>query len=227
MVLEITHLTFDCYGTLIDWKSGMEINLRKTFGSRLRLNGKELLNLYTSLEAKEEGKPYKKYVRVMIDTAQRLAENLRIEISKAEAERFANSLPSWPAFKDTVAQLKTLGRMGLKRYILSNVDVDLLEETIGRNHLEVDGFVTAEEVRSYKPSFAHWSRFLEKTGVDKDLVLHVAQSIYHDIIPASRLGIKTAWINRYRNKLLDNAKPLFVCRSLRDLTQLLDRELEI
>ena len=219
-LLEFSHLSFDCYGTLIDWKSGIEMNLRRAFGARLRLNGRELLDRYTSLEAEEE-RSYRKYRKVMTTTTERLAANLKLEVSKAEAERFANSLPSWPPFEDTVAQLKALGRMGLKRYILSNVDEDLLEETIRRNHLEVDGFVTAEEVRSYKPALAHWLRFIQKTGVDKDRILHVAQSIYHDIVPASRLGIKTAWINRYRDKAPDGVKPLLMCESLRDLTQLL------
>ncbi len=190
------HLTFDCYGTLIDWRRGIEEHLGGLLRGQGLSGGKSLFPLYVQLEAQEES-GYKPYREVLRDTATRVAEHLGLHVSRKEAETFAASLPSWPPFGDTAQALRELGRGGYKRVILSNVDRDLLEATVKANHLEVDGYITAQDVRSYKPAPGHWARFLETPGVERRGVLHVAQSVYHDIVPASGLGLATAWINRY------------------------------
>jgi 2-haloacid dehalogenase len=140
------------------------------------------------LEAEEEGQ-YKSYKEVLSDTAIKVAEHLKESITEKEATMFGGSVPSWPPFSDMVESLKELGRRGCKRVILSNIDKGILKD--------VDGCITAEEVESYKPSFGHWNRFFEMYKTSKETTLHVTQSMYHDIIPCSKLAISTAWINRY------------------------------
>lgn len=217
--MRFRYLTFDCYGTLIDWRKGIENSLEDSFG-KLPIKGGKLMEYYAAAEKLEEAH-YQRYSEVLRKTALKLAEELGVRGDENSAARFAASVPSWPAFPDTARALRDLGARGYRRYILSNVDADLLTETIRKNSLEVDGFVTAEEVGSYKPSHAHWVRFLEKTGATKDEVLHVAQSVFHDIVPAGRLGIQTAWVNRYREALPAGTEPLYISDSLAELASLL------
>ena len=218
--MRFTHLTFDCYGTLIDWRKGIEAHL----GELLRSNGltsdASVFPLYVELEAEEEGQ-YKSYREVLRDTAIRVAERLNVSISERDAKVFAESVPSWPPFSDTVDTLKELGRRGYKRIILSNVDKDLLEKTILQNRLDVDDHITAEDVGSYKPSLGHWNRFFELHKASKETTLHVAQSIYHDIIPSRKLGISTAWINRYSELKPPEISPSYVFSNLKSLLKLL------
>ena len=212
-------LTFDCYGTLIDWRTGIELSLKSAFGG-FPLQGRALLDAYV-LEEKKEEESYKKYREVLRNTAVRLAKSAHLEADQSAADEFANSVPSWPAFPDTRKALRELGKMGFARYILSNVDTDLLEGTIRNSGLEVDGFVTAEQVGSYKPSRGHWVAFMRKTGARKREVLHVAQSLYHDILPTQEMGIASAWVNRYREPLPESAHPAYIVDSLESLTNLL------
>jgi 2-haloacid dehalogenase len=218
--VKFTHLTFDCYGTLIDWRKGIETHL----GELLRRNGLpsgiSVYPLYLKFEAAEEIQ-YKSYREILRDTATKVAEHLKVSVTEKETKAFAASLPSWPPFSDTVEGLKEFGRRGYKRVILSNIDRDLLKETILQNSLDVDGYITAEDVGSYKPSFGHWNRFFDVYKASKETTLHVAQSIYHDIIPCSKLAISTAWINRYSEAKRPWINPTYLFRDLRSLTKLL------
>lgn len=214
------YLTFDCYGTLIDWKTGIERSLAAELGSRVE--GREgLLGDYLQAERREEAS-YKKYREVLKGSFMAVSASLGVPPDEGGAASFADSLPRWPAFPDSVAFLKEMGSMGYARYILSNVDNDLLEETVRNAHLDVDGFVTAEELGSYKPAPRHWLEFLRRVGADKGSVLHVAQSVYHDIIPAQGLGIASAWVNRYSEPLPRGAAPWAISDSLRNLKGVLE-----
>jgi 2-haloacid dehalogenase len=214
------YLTFDCYGTLIDWRAGIERGLRSALGE-IGLGGQELLRAYVDAERKEES-GYKRYREVLRDTAVSLSEALGRKVDVASAEVFASSVPEWPAFPDTGRFLREVGSRGYKRYILSNVDNDLLEQTIERNHLEVDGYVTAEEIRSYKPKPGHWMEFMARTGARREEILHVAQSLFHDVVPAQRLGIESAWVNRYAEPLPAGASPTMIADDLSALSGILD-----
>jgi 2-haloalkanoic acid dehalogenase type II len=216
---EFTYLTFDCYGTLIDWKTGIVDSLEKSFGS-LAIGRSELMGAYVEAEKKEEGE-YKKYRQVLRETFERLASEMGVRAPVGASEKFAESVPDWPAFQDTTASMRKLGEMGYKRYILSNVDEDILRATMARNRFQIDGAVTAEEVGSYKPSPAHWERFFQKTGAKKSEVLHVAQSIYHDIVPTQGMGVASAWVNRYGEALPANVQPLYIVDSLESLVEIL------
>ena len=213
------YLTFDCYGTLIDWRTGIEQALTAAVGS-ISLGGQGLLNAYAAAEKKEEA-AYKKYREVLRKSVLAMSGDVGAEVSDDAARRFAGSVPGWPAFPDTAGFLKEMGSRGYKRYILSNVDDDLLEGTIRNSHLEVDGYVTAEQVGSYKPSEAHWVEFLRRTGASRDEVLHVAQSIYHDIIPTQAMGIASAWVNRYREPIPPGASPAMITDSLASLAEMI------
>ncbi|HZW84574.1 MAG TPA: HAD family hydrolase [Nitrososphaerales archaeon] len=215
----VKYLTFDCYGTLIDWKTGIGSALRKNLGD-LRIGDDDLMAAYLQAERAEE-ETYKSYRDVLSGSATRLSAKLGVPLPSGAAREFAASVPDWPAFKDTRESLRALGSMGFRRYILSNVDDDLLEETIARHGLEVDGFVSAQQVGSYKPRPGHWEEFLRRTGASKGDLLHVAQSIYHDVIPVGKMGIQSAWVNRYGEPLPPEANPEYVSDSLAGLVQAL------
>ncbi len=219
--MTIKYLTFDCYGTLIDWKAGIISNFEKCFLKDKRSSQSAVIfRDYVALEAKEE-KAYEAYKDILRDTSLKLAKNLGLEPSESAAKKFADSIKCWPAFEDTAPALKDLGRRGYKRVILSNVDRNLLKETIKNNHLEVDDFITAEDVKSYKPKKRHWMTFLKSYRAKKEEVLHVANSIYHDIVPANELGLKTVWANRYGEPLPKNVKPSYIIDRVSDLLDIL------
>jgi len=171
------------------------------------------------LEAEEESdsKPYRE---VLKNTAMRIASHFGTSVREGQAKEFAESVPYWTPFSDTTETLKELGRRGYKRVILSNVDRDLLRETILRNGLEVDGFITAEDVRSYKPAVGHWNTFLERYKASKESTLHIAQSLYHDVLPATKLGFGVAWINRY-GEGNGGASPKYSFNDLKSLLRIL------
>ena len=216
---QFRYLTFDCYGTLIDWRSGLENAFESSFG-RLPLSGEKLYQAYVTEEASEEAS-YKPYRSILADTSLRVAKRLGVVGTEENGKSFADSVPSWPPFADTVESLRKLGELGCRRYILSNVDEDLLKETISRNGLEVDGYVTAQEIHSYKPAPLHWERFMSKTGAKKTDDLHVAQSVFHDIRPAQQLGFATAWVNRYDEPLPSDITPDYISPGLSGLVQVL------
>lgn len=219
--MKYSHLTFDCYGTLIDWRGGIESHL----GDLLRRNGlpsgASVYPTYVKLEAMEEGR-YKPYREVLKGTAMKVAEYLKTTITEDEAYEFASSIPSWKPFVDSVECLKRLGELGYKRVILSNIDRDLLKETILQNGLEVDGYITAQDVGAYKPSIEHWNRFFAEYEVSKESTLHVAQSVFHDILPTSKMGVANAWINRYSEPEPTGIDPTYVFRDLKGLVKWLD-----
>ena len=119
--------------------------------------------------------------------------------------------------------MRKLGQLGYNRTILSNIDRVLLGGTISNNRLEVDNFITAQDVKSYKPNKEHWLEFFRTTGAKKDELVHVANSVYHDIIPANELGIRTVWVNRYGEKSPTTTKPDFTIANLSELVGVLER----
>jgi len=215
-----THITFDCYGTLIDWRDGVD----RSLGGLLRKKGlhpdTSVHPIYVKLEAEQEGQ-YKSYEKILHDTAVAVARHFDLPITNAEAQEFAEGIRSWKPFADTVRSLKILGERGYKRVILSNVDRDLLRETINQNDLEVDGYITAEDVGSYKPTLGHWKRFFDEYRVTKRETVHVAQSVFHDIIPSTEIGLANVWINRYGEAKPAGVNPTWVMPGLAELLGLL------
>jgi 2-haloalkanoic acid dehalogenase type II len=208
----VTHLTFaivtfDCYGTLIDWESG----IRAAF-ARAGIDGSEALRTYAEIEPIVERKAYRSYRQVLAETGSHIAPH-------AKDNFLAESLPSWKPFPDTNPALQRLQRAGIRLGILSNVDDDLLAET--RKHFTVDFevIVTAQQVRAYKPSHAHFLEARKRIG--KASWLHAAQSNFHDIVPTNQLGIANAWINRRGELPLSEGTPRYEFANLTELADAL------
>jgi len=195
-------ITFDCYGTLIDWENGIGNAFAKAAATDGRqLDRTQALQAYSAIEPGVEAEPYRPYRDVLTETAQRVAARLRWPISRERARFLADSLPDWPAFADTNQALERLTAAGYGLGILSNIDDDLLART--RRHFTVsfELIVTAQQVSSYKPAPPHFTEARQRIGGKR--WLHAAQSYYHDVIPARALGIPVAWINRKRETASD------------------------
>ena len=197
-----TTISFDCYGTLIDWESGILPALRRVLGSHGQsqsqsqsLTDAAILELYGEFEAEAEGGPYQSYRDVLQSVVRAFADRLHFEASSTEIRSLHESVHAWPPFPDTVAALHELQKR-YKLVVISNIDDDLFAET--RKHLDVefDGVITAEQARSYKPSINNFQMALRTLALSPDRLLHAAQSIYHDVVPARSLGISTVWVNR-------------------------------
>ena len=208
-------IAFDCYGTLIDWAAGLRGSLDAVFGETVAQLGTELFEAYVQLEAVVEAEPYRPYREVLAATAERLAQRYGLELPPGRARRLAETLPEWRPFPDTnaaLARLKEHYRLG----VLSNIDRDLFAGTARHFDIEFDFVVTAEDVRSYKPAPGHFHRLLEDCA-EQETVLHVAQSLYHDGIPAAELGMAYVWINRYRGVNDTTARPVAEYPDLKSL----------
>jgi 2-haloacid dehalogenase len=192
--------TFDCYGTLIDWNSG----LREVLGSD------DLLERYHELEPQVQAEnPASTYRDVMTEVARRL--------SVDDPEALARSLPSWQPFPEVRTALEEARGSGWKLALLSNTDRDFIEASMERIGVPFELAIVASEIGSYKPARAHWDRFFAQTGAATDNHVHVAQSHFHDVVPARALGLTTVWINR----LGEHAEPA-PTRELPDLSRLPD-----
>ena len=198
MALEsIRLITFDCYGTLIDWENGMLAALRPLLLKDGRsVSDSQILELYGEIEAELEAGPYLPYWQVLAQAAREIGRRVETEISAEEGSAFAESLTRWKPFLDTVSALQSLGRR-FRLGIISNVDDDLFAETRKKlAPVEFDFVVTAQQMRSYKPSYRNFEEAIRRSGLSKDQVLHAGQSLYHDIAPANALGIQNVWVNR-------------------------------
>jgi 2-haloacid dehalogenase len=207
--------TFDCYGTLVDWLTGMRTELERLFGLE---QADELLRRYHELEpeiqASSPGLSYREVLTIGLD---RLAEERRLGMPEGESSALARSLPGWPVFPEVSEALEESRRRGWRLAILSNTDRDLVESSMVAIGIAFHPVIVASEIGSYKPAHRHWKAFREATGAESEQHVHVAQSLYHDIDPAAELGLRTVWINRLGQR--DDGRP---SRTLPDLTQLPD-----
>ena len=185
--------TFDCYGTLIDWNAGIRGVLERFWGVE---QAPQLLERYHALEPEVQAEEYRTYGEVLTLTLERLAHEVGYGIPEGESGALPQSLPEWPPFPEVPAALEELRRRGWQLAALSNTDRDLIAASERRLGVSFDIVVTAEDVRSYKPGHAHWEHFFDVTTADREHHVHVAQSHFHDVVPATELGLRTVWINR-------------------------------
>jgi 2-haloacid dehalogenase/putative hydrolase of the HAD superfamily len=188
-------ITFDCYGTLIDWERG----IGAAFAAAAAVDGVALdrsvvLKAYADVEPVVEAEEYRSYRAVLAETVRRVAGRLGWPLSEGRASFLADSLPNWPPFADTNPALERLAAAGYRLGILSNVDDDLLAATLGHFTVPFQLLVTAEQVRSYKPAPGHFHT--ARQGIGARRWIHAAQSLFYDVGPARALGIPVAWINR-------------------------------
>ena len=193
-------LSFDCYGTLIDWESGIAAVLARWAAEHgVELSAEELLERFAAAEARqEEGSPRTLYPEILAATMHDLGATVGADVSSAESHRLARSIPDWPVFPDVPHALATLS-LRYKLIILSNVDRESFETSNLKLGVRFDAVVTAQDVGSYKPSMRNFHALFEaaaELGIERGHLLHVAQSLYHDHIPAKGLGLPTVWIDR-------------------------------
>jgi 2-haloalkanoic acid dehalogenase type II len=204
-------LSFDCYGTLIDWESGIVAGLRRWLaGRRPDLDDEALLaafgELETGVQAADPGTPYPVVLGRVLEA---LGGRLELPVTSAEAEAFGDSVGDWPAFPDSRDALGRLGRR-FKLIILSNIDRASFSRSNARLGVTFDAIVTAEEVGSYKPDPRNFEALLRTTaglGVEAGELLHVAQSLFHDHVPAKAIGLATVWIDRRAGRPGSGATP--------------------
>jgi 2-haloacid dehalogenase len=193
-------LSFDCYGTLIDWEAGIAAVLTPWAAEHgVTLTTEQLLERYATAEAQEEERtPAARYPSILGAALASVGEALGVHVTDAERERLATSVPDWPAFPDSADALDELSRR-YKLIILSNVDRTSFAGSNARLGVRFDAIVTAEDVGSYKPSRRNFEALLGRArelGVEQGRLLHVAQSLFHDHVPAKSMGLSTAWIDR-------------------------------
>lgn len=214
----IRTLTFDCYGTLIDWAAGLRQSFLSIFGEDFRNHECEFFDVYVDEEARLEAQPYRPYRQILAGCVARLARRFRLAVPPGGADALAESLGQWKPFPDTADALQRLKKQ-FRLGVLSNIDRDLFAATRRHLNVEFDFVITAEDVRSYKPGLEHFRRMLLQDGPESR-VLHVAQSLFHDGVPAKRLGLAFAWINRYKQQSDARVRPDI---EVPDLKSLADR----
>jgi 2-haloacid dehalogenase len=187
-------LTFDCFGTLVDWRHGIRTTGELLFPG----HGDEFLDAFNELEAEVEEGPYEPYRSVLAESTRRAAKRLGLDLKPDDATALVSTIPHWPAFPDVGPPLAALRHSGWKFALLTNCDRALIAQTQRRLPASFDAVVTAEDVSAYKPNPAHFKRFQSTYGSAASAWIHVAQSYFHDIRPASQLGITRVWVNRHR-----------------------------
>jgi 2-haloacid dehalogenase len=207
---EFEVLTFDCYGTLIDWETGISNGLRPALARQgLEPGDDELLEAYARAEAAAEAGPYRRYREILADSMRAVCEAFGFEATPGELSLFADSVGDWPPFGDSpsaLASLKT--RFGLG--VITNCDVDLFARSNTRLGVAFDWVITAQQVGSYKPDLRNFRFAFDRIGVPPARILHVAQSLFHDHVPARELGLSTVWVNRRQDKPGSGATPTAV-----------------
>jgi 2-haloacid dehalogenase len=189
-------ITFDCYGTLIDWETGILSCLRPLLEKRgAQLSDDELLRLYGELEAAAEAGEYHSYRDVLREVVRGFGQRLGFEASALEQDSLPSSIATWMPFPDTVNALKRL-HSRFQLAIISNIDDDLFAASARQLGVEFDQVITAAQAGAYKPSPTIFRLAQQKLGVSTREWLHAGQSMYHDVIPASSLGISTVWVSR-------------------------------
>jgi 2-haloacid dehalogenase len=200
-------LTFDCYGTLIDWETGLAGAFRPVLGAHGRTAAVEdVLARYAVHEAAAEAGPYRTYREVLGAGLLGVAHDLGFSPTDDEVAIFSDSVGDWPAFADSsdaLARLKRRFRLG----VITNCDDDLFAASNRRLGVEFDWVITAQQVGAYKPDEANFRFAFERLGLPRDRIVHVAQSLFHDHVPAKRLGLTTIWIDRRRDRPGSGATP--------------------
>lgn len=216
-------VTFDCYGTLVDWEQGLLGALRPLFPPACK--DERILQAYAAAESLLEAGPYLAYRDVLIRAAAMVGDSLGVSIPLDRRCVLVDSITHWPAFPDTVAAINKL-RTRFQVGIISNIDEDLIKAHLATVGLRVDWVVTAQSCGAYKPSIRNFEVARERHNL-KEGWLHAAQSLYHDIAPCRRMGVPCVWIDRRAGKGGNGATPVasaspdFRCRDLDGLCSLL------
>jgi 2-haloacid dehalogenase len=209
-------ISFDCYGTLVDWKAAMIHSMEIVAAGK----GEAMLRHHRRIEGEIERGPYIPYRQVLAESLRRMAEAEGLTLPPNGEHILSTTLPFWPLFRDTGPALTRLRDDGWRLCILSNVDRDLIQGTLRQMPVMIDLVITAEDVRSYKPAPGHLERFLARSGAARDRWVHAAVNFEYDLVPAQRHGAACVWINRGQEPKDDTG---FLLAELADLSRLPDR----
>lgn len=216
-------LTFDCYGTLINWEAGILSALHHILSAHSKkLDEATLLRLYGDFEHRSESGPFQPYRAVLASVVHQFGAELKFTPTPEEIRSLPASLASWQPWPDTVAALRQL-KTRFRLAILSNVDDDLFAATRPKLSVDFDEVITAQQAQAYKPSLRLFELALTRIQTPAHRVLHIGQSVYHDVIPAQSLGLATVWVNRPSARpgvgavKSADAKPDLTVRSLEEL----------
>lgn len=216
-------VTFDCYGTLIDWRRGIRQAFLEHLPMSSTVEADDLFTAFTEVQNEIEAKAYRPYHQVLHEAVTGVAQRFGWNLAPFDTGFLTASLPSWEPFPDVNPALKHLSELGYRIGILSNVDDDLLAGTLRHFQVPTDLLITAEQVQSYKPSPRHFERAVEAVAGDPRRILHMAQSHYHDVQAAVPLGLSVIWVNRHGAALPGGGlKPLAEVRSVRGAVEWLD-----
>jgi 2-haloacid dehalogenase len=223
----IEYLTFDCYGTLIDWESGIATALGPVCDAHgTPLNREALLELYAEIEPEVESRPpFRPYRQILADVMDEVGRRLGWEPTPDERTCLADTLPDWAPFDDVREALSRL-KERFQLAVISNVDDELFAGSAERLGNRFDAVVTALQARAYKPDPQVFEFALERLGVTPDRLIHVAQSLFHDVGPARALGIRTVWVNRRAGQTGSGATPaseVVPDLQVRDLAELIEK----
>jgi 2-haloacid dehalogenase len=216
-------LTFDCYGTLIDWETGILSALRSILAAHeKKADDATLLKLYGDFESSAEEEEFQPYRSVLQSVVRQFGMEFGFKPSSQEIRSLPESLAGWKPWPDTVAALRDI-KERFRLAIISNVDDDLFAATRPMLQVEFDQIITAQQAQAYKPSPIIFNLALQRIGMPRESILHVGQSIHHDVIPAQALGLSTVWVNRPSARdgigavVAAQAKPDLQVRSLAEL----------
>jgi 2-haloacid dehalogenase len=204
---KVSVLTFDCYGTLIDWETGIVAALAPVLAARgVALAGDELLEAFAREEGEAEAGPYLPYREVLARSMRGVCAAYEVEPLPSEVEAFAGSIANWPAFPDSRAALARLA-MRFKLAVITNCDDDLFAASSAKLGDPFTWVVTAQRAGSYKPALHNFELAFEIMGVPRTQIVHVAQSLFHDHVPAAALGLRSVWIDRRHGRAGSGATP--------------------
>lgn len=216
-------LTFDCYGTLINWEAGILAALHRILSAHSKkLDDATLLQLYGDFEHRSEQGTFQPYREVLASVVRQFAAELKFTPTPEQVRSLPGSLATWQPWPDTVAALRQL-KTRFRLAILSNVDDDLFAATRPKLAVDFDEVITAQQAQAYKPSLKLFELALTRIHTPAHRVLHIGQSLYHDVIPAQSLGLATVWVNRPSARpgvgavKSAEAKPDLTVRSLEEL----------
>ena len=190
-------LSFDCYGTLVDWETGISDAVTGAMASHgVQLSKPEVLALFASVEPEvQQGEEFMEYRLVLRRVMQLMGDRVGVRLSDREEACLVDTIGRWPIFPDTIEALRLM-KSRYKLAIISNVDDDLFAPAARTLDVELDALITSQQCGSYKPNLNNFHIALGRMGVEKEGWLHIAESLYHDIGPANALGIPSVWVNR-------------------------------
>jgi 2-haloacid dehalogenase len=204
---DIDALTFDCYGTLIDWEAGLSAAFSPILAAhRIDHDSEDVLGRYARHEAAAEAGPYLAYAEVLAAGLRGVASDLGFEPTQDEVHAFSRSVEDWPAFPDSTEALRRLKRR-FRLGVLTNCDDDPFAASNRRLGVQFDWVVTAQQAGSYKPDERNFRALFDRVGLPPTRIVHVAQSLFHDHVPAKRLGLTTVWIDRRHDRPGSGATP--------------------